>query len=149
MFKKTNRFALICVLVILLAAIIGNTFVSFGAGTSITNGIQFKDTAGNVIHAHGGGMINYGGYYYWYGEYRDSSNYFLGVRCYRSADLVNWEYRGEVLKPSSASELNKCNVERPKVMYNASTKQFVMWMHWENGVHYGEARAAVAYCNTP
>lgn len=149
MFKKTNRFALICVLVILLAAIIGNTFVSFGAGASITNGIQFKDTAGNVIHAHGGGMINYGGYYYWYGEYRDSSNYFLGVRCYRSADLVNWEYRGEVLKPSSASELNKCNVERPKVMYNASTKQFVMWMHWENGVHYGEARAAVAYCNTP
>ena len=22
-------------------------------------------------------------------------------------------------------------------------------MHWENGVHYGEARAAVAYCNSP
>jgi type IV secretory pathway VirB4 component len=32
-------------------------------------------------------------------------------------------------KASSAAELNKCNVERPKVMYNASTKQFVMWMH--------------------
>ncbi len=115
----------------------------------IVNGTQFKDTSGNVIHAHGGGMIKYGDYYYWYGEYRDNSNYFLGVRCYRSTDLKNWEYRGEVLKPSSASELNKCNVERPKVMYNASTKQFVMWMHWEDGINYGQARAAVAYCNTP
>ena len=88
-------------------------------------------------------------YYYWYGEYRDDSNYFLGVRCYRSLDLVNWEYRGEVLSPNSAQELKRCNIERPKVMYNASTKEFVMWMHWENGVHYGEARAAVAYCKTP
>lgn len=130
------------------------TFLSVGitadaAVSSLTNGTQFKDTSGNVIHAHGGGLIKYGDYYYWYGEYRDNSNYFLGVRCYRSTDLMNWEYRGEVLKPGSASELNRCNVERPKVMYNASTKQFVMWMHWENGVHYGEARAAVAYCNTP
>lgn len=118
-------------------------------GNYIKNGNQFKDTSGNVIHAHGGGMIKYEDYYYWYGEYRDSSNFFLGVRCYRSKDLVNWEYRGEVLAPSSHSELNRCNVERPKVMYNKNTKEFVMWMHWENGVHYGEARAAVAYCNSP
>jgi len=116
---------------------------------TIINGTQFKDTSGNVIHAHGGGMIYYEGYYYWYGEYRDSSNHFLGVRCYKSSDLINWEFRGEVLSPNSAPELASCNVERPKVMYNASTKEFVMWMHWENGVHYGEARAAVAYCNTP
>lgn len=116
---------------------------------TITNGTQFKDTSGNIIHAHGGGLIKYGSHYYWYGEYRDSSNYFLGVRCYRSTDLKNWEYRGEVLAPNSAAELNKCNIERPKVMYNASTKQFVMWMHWENGVNYGQARAAVAYCDTP
>ena len=24
-----------------------------------------------------------------------------------------------------------------------------MWMHWENGIHYGEARAAVAYAAPP
>lgn len=119
------------------------------AGSAITNGTQFKDTSGNVIHAHGGGMIYHGGFYYWYGEYRDNTNHFLGVRCYRSTDLVNWEFRGEVLKPSSASELNNCNVERPKVMYNASTKEFVMWMHWEDGINYGKARAAVAYCSSP
>jgi hypothetical protein len=39
-------------------------------------------------------------------------------------------------------------VERPKVIYNASTGQYVMWMHWENGQDYGQARAAVAYSST-
>jgi len=135
--------------VLLIVAAISMTLTASAAEGIIINGTQFKDTSGNVIHAHGGGMIQYGGYYYWYGEYRDNSNKFLGVRCYRSADLINWEYRGEVLSPSSAPELASCNIERPKVMYNASTKEFVMWMHWENGVHYGEARAAVAYCKTP
>ena len=144
--KAFISLALVVLLVMLTTTI---PSISVAAEGTITNGTQFKDTSGNIIHAHGGGMLKYEGYYYWYGEYRDSSNHFLGVRCYKSQDLVNWEFRGEVLSPNSASELSKCNVERPKVMYNASTKEFVMWMHWENGVHYGEARAAVAYCKTP
>lgn len=146
--KRSHISVVLAVFLVLASMFIPGSF-SLAAEGIITNGTQFKDTSGNVIHAHGGGLLKYGEYYYWYGEYRDNSNYFLGVRCYRSKDLVNWEYRGEVLAPNSASELAKCNVERPKVMYNASTKEFVMWMHWENGVHYGEARAAVAYCNTP
>ncbi|KNY26476.1 RICIN domain-containing protein [Pseudobacteroides cellulosolvens] len=145
---KNCRNIFVMLIISLSTCILVNSTAN-AAIASLTNGTQFKDTSGNVIHAHGGSLLKYGNYYYWYGEYRDGSNYFLGVRCYRSTDLMNWEYRGEVLKPSSAAELNKCNVERPKVMYNASTKEFVMWMHWENGVHYGEARAAVAYCSTP
>ncbi len=148
MSKLLVKLIFVFIIVFLCTGVLGSAFI-FAAPSVITNGTQFKDTSGNVIHAHGGGLLYYGGYYYWYGEYRDTSNHFLGVRCYRSTDLVNWENRGEVLAPSSAPELNKCNVERPKVMYNASTKEFVMWMHWENGVHYGEARAAVAYCSTP
>lgn len=129
---------------------LGNAFAeTSGNNNVIINGTQFKDTSGNIIHAHGGGFLKYGDYYYWYGEYRDQSNLFKGVRCYRSKDLVNWEYRGEVLSPDSHPELNRVNIERPKVMYNQFTKEFVMWMHWENGIHYGEARAAVAYCSTP
>jgi hypothetical protein len=119
------------------------------ADLTITNGTQFKDTSGNVIHAHGGGMIKSGAYYYWYGERRDSGGHFVGVSCYRSADLVNWENRGDVLAKTSAGELNYCWVERPKVMYNAATGKYVMWMHWENGSHYGAARCAVAYGNSP
>jgi len=103
-----------------MALLIGNvqSFNVAAAEGVIVNGTQFKDTSGNVIHAHGDG------------EYRDDSNLFLGVSCYRSKDLVNWEYRGEVLSRNSAPELNHCNIERPKVMYNASTGEFVMWMHW-------------------
>jgi hypothetical protein len=138
-------------ILILMALLIGNvqSFNVAAAEGVIVNGTQFKDTSGNVIHAHGGGMLKHGDYYYWYGEYRDDSNLFLGVSCYRSKDLVNWEYRGEVLSRNSAPELNHCNIERPKVMYNASTGEFVMWMHWENGINYGQARAAVAYSKTP
>jgi hypothetical protein len=121
----------------------------FADDINVSNGIQFTDINGDIIHAHGGGMIKYDSNYYWYGEYRDSDNKFLGVRCYKSTDLKNWELRGEVLSPDSDDELNSCNVERPKVMYNDATKQFVMWMHWENGDDYGDARAAVAYCETP
>jgi CheY-like chemotaxis protein len=39
-------------------------------------------------------------------------------------------------------------IERPKVVFNATTRQFVMWMHWENGTDYSEARAAVAVSST-
>ncbi len=115
----------------------------------IINGIQFATTSGTAIQAHGGGMIKSGRYYYWYGENRDDTGHFLGVACYRSTDLKSWEYRGDVLTKNSSAELNNCWIERPKVMYNASTGKYVMWMHWENGVNYGQARCAVAYADSP
>ena len=34
----------------------------------LKNGIVWKDTQGNPLHAHGGYMIFHEGYYYWYGE---------------------------------------------------------------------------------
>ena len=33
--------------------------------------------------------------------------------------------------------------ERPKVVYNAKTGKYVMWLHWENGSDYGQAKVAV------
>lgn len=114
------------------------------AAVTVTNGTQFRDTAGNVAHAHGGGVLKVGSYYYWFGENRNANGTFRAVSAYRSTDLSNWEFRGDVLTSSSASELNVANIERPKVIYNASTGRYVMWMHKENGSDYGEARAAVA-----
>ncbi|WP_406675003.1 RICIN domain-containing protein [Nonomuraea sp. N2-4H] len=114
------------------------------APLTITNGTQFRDTAGNVLHAHGGGVLKAGGYYYWFGENRNPDNTFRAVSVYRSTDLVNWEFRRDVLTSSSHPELNVANIERPKVIYNAATGRYVMWMHKENGRDYSEARAAVA-----
>ncbi|MFF4500894.1 RICIN domain-containing protein [Streptomyces sp. NPDC001401] len=118
------------------------------AAQTVSNGIQFTDTSGNAVHAHGGGVIKVGSYYYWFGEDRNSDNTFKYVDAYRSTDLKNSEFRNHVLTQSSASELSTAYIERPKVIYNASTGKFVMWMHKENGVDYSQARAAVAVSDT-
>ncbi|WP_445670241.1 RICIN domain-containing protein [Paenibacillus sp. PL2-23] len=128
---------------LLLLSLVGALFAipASAAPVTIDNGIQFKDTSGNPIQAHGGGMLKSGSYYYWFGENRDGTNY---VSVYRSTDLKNWQFRAHVLSKSSHAELATANIERPKVIYNASTGKYVMWMHKENGVDYGEARVAVA-----
>lgn len=138
--KRLTRNVLLLVLAVVLTA--GAGAVPAGASAvTIDNGIQFKDTSGNPVQAHGGGIIKVGGYYYWFGENRDGVNY---VSVYRSADLKNWEFRAHVLSKSSAPELATANIERPKVLYNAATGKYVMWMHKENGSDYSEARVAVA-----
>lgn len=60
----------------------------------LKNGILWKDVYGETIHAHGGYVIFYKGYFYWYREDRRESYY---VNCYRSKNLTDWEFRGYVL----------------------------------------------------
>ena len=126
----------------------------------LKNGIVWKDTQGNPIHAHGGYMIFHEGYYYWYGEDRRDNFY---VSCYRSQNLTDWEFRNHILTTNSKMEgyrvrttlklINedgkKVNLERPKVLYNKKTNKFVMWAHFENGKNYLDAAVAIATCDTP
>ncbi len=126
--------------------------------TSIRNGMPMTDTDGKPMHAHGAGFLEDNGYYYMFGEVRDGDK---RVACYRSKDLMNWEFRNVVLRINSKVEphyvrtdlnLKTCekgaNIERPKVLYCEKTKQYVMWMHFENGVDYCAARCAIATCDT-
>ena len=114
----------------------------------LINGVQWADTAGNPIQAHGGGILKVDGHYYWFGENRNPDGTFYAVSAYRSHDLGRWELVNHVLRETSAAGLDPANVERPKVVFNAATGKYVMWMHWENGSDYGEARAAVASSDT-
>lgn len=132
--------------------------------TKLENGAVWRDTDGNIIHAHGGHMLlaKKDGYYYWYGENRTDGNY---VSCYRSADLMNWEFRNNILTVNSQtkkirlktdlslknpeSRHGKVNLERPKVLFNAETGKYVLWAHYENGKDYKCAACAVATCDTP
>ena len=114
------------------------------ATVTVTNGTQFRDTGGAPVHAHGGGVLKVGSYYYWFGEDRNADDSFRYVSVYRSTDLATWEFRNHVLTEASAPELDSGNIERPKVIYNASTGRFVMWMHKEQAGNYSEARVAVA-----
>lgn len=144
--KYVSKLFIAGLIVALFLSLFLTTHKAEAASVTIpSNGVQIKDSAGNLLQAHGGGIIKVGSYYYWFGENRSGDNL---VACYRSTDLKTWEFRNNVLKHSSAPELATANIERPKVIYNASTGQFVMWMHKENGVDYSEARAAVAYSST-
>jgi hypothetical protein len=144
--KFVGKLFIVGLIVALFLSLFLTTQKAEAASVTIpSNGVQIKDSAGNLLQAHGGGIIKVGSYYYWFGENRSGDNL---VACYRSTDLKTWEFRNNVLKHSSAPELATANIERPKVIYNASTGQFVMWMHKENGVDYSEARAAVAYSST-
>jgi hypothetical protein len=150
MARTATRVATILLALACLAAAAGYRAArpAEAATVTVTSGAQFRDTSGNPVHAHGGGVLKVGDYYYWFGENRNADNTFRYVSAYRSTDLRTWEFRNHVLTQQSHAELNVANIERPKVIYNASTGQFVMWMHKENGRDYGEARAAVATSST-
>ncbi|MGW7259055.1 RICIN domain-containing protein [Streptomyces sp. NPDC054834] len=141
-------YAILLALCCALAAALATAGPAQAAARTIANGTGFTDTSGAVLHAHGGGVIKVGSYYYWFGEDRNSDNTFRYVDAYRSTDLKSWEFRGHVLSQSGAPELATAYIERPKVIYNAATGKFVMWMHKENGTDYSEARAAVAVSGT-
>jgi len=144
--KKLKSSLFIQLIVISILSIVGSTTVAQSKVTRkhILNGENFTDTNGNTINAHGGGFLKIGDYYYWIGENRKADVF---VSCYRSKDLLNWEFRGDLLTRQSHPELDKANIERPKVIYNEKTKQYVMWMHYEYGRDYSYARAAVAVSN--
>ena len=131
----------------------------------IRPGSIFSDTRGAPINAHGGGFLFHGGTYYWYGEIKSGATYLpasnadwggtrvdlVGISCYSSSDLLNWEYRGNVLPASGDPhhDLYRDNVaERPKVVYNVGTGKFVMWLHVD-GADYARARCGVAASDRP
>lgn len=132
----------------------------------IVSGEEWLDTDGNMINAHGGGILYHDGTYYWYGEYKGDSTYWNpkvpswecyrteagGVSCYSSQNLVDWKFEGIALpseQNDSTSDLHYSNVlERPKVIYNDHTKQFVMWLHVDSH-DYAKAAAGVAISDTP
>jgi len=176
------------------------------------------DTSGRQIQAHGGQVVTAtsdelgvssddvtsrteGGrtVYYWYGEDRSNGYYDTpGVAAYRSTDLLNWTFEGDVLRTvSTKAELTQpyfadlygtvradgttdttkvdqvfrylntdpyeadgttaqvaAIVERPKVLYDAKTRQWVMWWHSDGnstpgGGMYVRSLAGVAVADSP
>ncbi len=136
------------------------------AAAGLKPGAVWRDTDGRPINAHGGGILFHEGVYYWYGEIKEGRTYLpkvnqtwggtrvlaAGVSVYSSRDLVTWKNEGVALAavPENPDhDLSPENViERPKVIYNARTKKFVMWFH-QDSPNYQAARAGVAVSDTP
>jgi Beta-xylosidase len=138
--RKQFRFRLFILSILISLGIFICAFAQHTQKT-IVNGGNYTDTSGKIINAHGGGFLKVGKYYYWIGENRHGN---VLVSCYRSTDLINWEFRSDLITRQSNPELAEANIERPKVIYNEKTKKFVMWMHYEKYTDYSLARAAVA-----
>jgi hypothetical protein len=124
---------------------------------SFTPGKIWQDTDGVPIQAHGGGILYYHGIYYWFGENRNGATKrgsavgfntdAIGVSCYASTDLYNWENKGLVLssvgEPSEHDLHTSKIIERPKVIYNERTQKFVMFVHIDTQ-DYEYARVGIA-----
>jgi len=136
------------------------------SGSEFVPGQVWDDTEGNPINAHGGGILFYQGIYYWYGEAKTGRTFLpdcnkswggtrvdiTGVSCYASTNLYNWKNEGLALRATTNDPDNDLHpskvLERPKVIYNATTKEFVMWMHIDS-MDYAAARVGVAVSGTP
>jgi beta-galactosidase len=128
-------------------------------------GSVWLDTDGHFINAHGAGVLFHDGVYYLFGEIKMGRTRLVpgqnwedyrvdagGVSCYSSRDLLHWKNEGVALAPvreDTSSDLYIGRViERPKVIYNETTRQFVMWMHIDRD-DYSYARAGVAISERP
>jgi len=129
-------------------------------------GQVWADTERHPINAHGGGILFHEGVYYWYGEAKTGRTFLpdcnkswggtrvdvTGVSCYSSTNLYDWKNEGLVLQAVTNSPENDLHpskvLERPKVIYNATTKEFAMWMHIDS-MDYTAARVGVAVSSTP
>lgn len=123
--------------------------------TELEPGKEWTDHKGEHINAHGGGILLHDGVYYWYGENRPERGFTTeaGVEVYASTDLLNWTDKGvalAVLDEAGHDIERGCIMERPKVVYNAHTRQFVMMFHLElKGRGYEAARVGFAVSDTP
>lgn len=127
----------------------------------LLNGTLWTDASGAPIQAHGGWILpvaeNGETVFYWYGEDKSGVTVnrrmdSVGIRCYRSSDLVTWTDCGLVLKSDPASVIDVLRpssvMERPRVLYNARTGCYVLWFHADDA-RYRVAGVGVAVSKSP
>ncbi|MET8082389.1 RICIN domain-containing protein [Streptomyces sp. NPDC005303] len=136
-----------------VAALLLPATEAHAASVSFTTGAARTDQNGNALQLHGLGIIKVGDTWYGFGEDKtgetSADTSFQDITCYTSNDLANWTYQGQALSRQTAGDLGPSRVvERPKVIYNASTSTYVMYMHIDS-TNYSEAKVGVATSSTP
>ena len=134
------------------------------------SGEPWRDTDGNVIDAHGAGLLLHDSTYYWYGSRRTANASGTqmdgGIALYSSTDLYEWRFESVVLHvfnctsndttsrrgggggsgypPPSCANGNGLDLERPKVVQcggPGSGGKFVMWVR---GTGFGNSPQLLA-----
>ena len=115
--------------------------------TEIRNGEVWTDTDGNIVQAHAPGFLKQGDTWYMVGEDRGQS-FNPDVNLYSSQDLQHWTFVKKIIQNGVTSpDLGRRRmIERAKLLYNAKTKKYVVWCHWESR-DYGASEAACFQCD--
>jgi hypothetical protein len=90
---------------------------------TIHNDFEMYDLSGNAIATRSGCLRKFSDGYYWYG----SASGFTNQTCYSSTDLWHWTYRGVAIAAAGTNRMD--------VVYNDSTKQYVMFLKTQNGTN--------------
>ncbi|UCE99754.1 MAG: family 43 glycosylhydrolase [Planctomycetota bacterium] len=144
---------LVYLTILILFLVVGG--VGYASPETIVPGVMWYDTSDNILSAHGAGVIKVGDTYYLIGMYMDNDPnnviqlpgghtmpLFVGITCYSSTDFANWTFENYILTPTQGGDLDRDNwVGRPKVIYNDTTGQYVMYVNAGKG-------AGVATCPT-
>lgn len=145
--------SLVVALVALAGAVTGATQATAATTAVFTPGAAWQDTSGAPLQLHGLGIVKAGSTWYGFGENKSGessgSAAFQSVACYSSPDLAHWTRQNDALSRQGSGDLGPGRVvERPKVIYNASTQTYVMYLHIDSS-SYGEAKVGVATSGTP
>ena len=101
----------------------------------LATGIAFKDTDGNLVNTHGGGIIQVCDTFYMHGLYfppGKTPDDFHGVSMYSSKDLATWKKEGSgpnglVFPTQTSGELGpNRNCDRPHIIKCPKTGEFIL-----------------------
>lgn len=127
---------------------------SRGEEKKIVNDIFWDTVDGRPIYSQGGGIFRYPDaetgemHYYWYGvRYAEAARYredpsvtwprctFEAVTCYRSDNLVDWTFAGDVLTREEVDKYGRAGwVGRMGVAYLPEWNKYVLLVQHDNGV---------------
>ncbi len=129
--------------ILLFICIVNNANAQEEEWVTIQNGIEWVDTDGYIVQAHGGNFLQVGDKWYLVGEDRARS-WNPDVNLYSTQDFLNWKFEGKIIKNYVTHEAlgSTRMIERPKLMYNEKYGKFVLWCHWESR-NYAASEAAV------
>ncbi|GAB3890994.1 RICIN domain-containing protein [Kibdelosporangium lantanae] len=140
-------------LVVLLVGLLVPAVRANAATNTFTLGAVRTDTSGRSLQLHGLGIVKVNDTWYGFGEDKtgqtSANTSFQDIPCYTSTDLASWTHQGVALARQGSGDLGPNRiVERPKVIYNAATRTYVMYLHIDN-TSYSEAKVGVATSTTP
>jgi Glycosyl hydrolases family 43 len=142
--RRTVLAGLLCLVVVCLSAV-GTLAPASALRILVQNGVRFT-TSGNRVDVHSGTILRgQDGYFYWYGEsyacgfrWTDPTTPYCGAQVYRSTDLTRWQGPWSLFDASTQLWQNLCMHQpgldgsgcfRPKVVYNAATHLYVLWLN--------------------